>query len=85
MPESKFTRTAVIMVQLADADEDPTSTEARVIGVRDRQVFYALQRYVFLMERQFSAALRKGRKERRRFSLGDEMPLPLPSYECGND
>lgn len=89
MPKSRFTRTAVVMVQLADADDDPNSIESRVIGVKDRQVFYALQRYVFLMEREFSAALRahvrKARKERRRLSLGDEIPLPLPSYDCGNE
>ena len=89
MSKSKYVRTAVLMVQLADADEDPTSIEARVIGVKDRQVFYALQRYVFRMEREISAALRshfrKARRERRRFALGDEIPLPLPFYGCGND
>lgn len=89
MPTPKLVRTAVVMVQLADVDEDPTSIEARVLGVKDRQVFYALQRYVFLTEREFSTALRthlkKARKQGRRFALSDEIGLPLPSFDCGND
>ena len=89
MAKSKYVRTAVVLVQLADVDEDPTSADARVLGVKDRQVFYALQRYVLRMEHAFSAALRahlkRARKERRRLSLADELPLPLPSADCDND
>ena len=89
MPKPKLVRTAVVMVQLADIDEDPTSTEARVIGVKDRQVFYALQRYVFLKEREFIAArrahLKKARKEGRRLALGEPIPGYLPPADCGND
>lgn len=89
MSKTKYVRTAVVMVQLADVDEDPTSVDARVIGVKDRQVFYALQRYCSRMERKFGAALRShlrmARQERRRLGLAEEIPLPLPSFDCGND
>ena len=83
MSKIKYVRTTVVLVQLAE--DDPTSVDAQVLCVNDRQVFYALQRHCDRMQREFSAALRAYRKKGLRFSLGEDLPLPLPSADCNND
>lgn len=62
---SKYTRTAVVIVRLPDVDDDPNAINALVLNVTDRQIFNALERFVFRRRAEINDAVKIIRRKAR--------------------